>query len=253
MDEETYLIAGDERINISESEMQVKRTLNEPATLVIKINPNLVNLFNYRSKVKVVIRKNDVDQTIFQGFLVSSNIENGVLIIHGADPLQMLKNETINAHYENFAVPDILYTLISMTDLTPSISGTIFDGKTYTFKIVKPVRNLDLDNLTLNYQGISVSKNPPRGLIEILDKSEFKEEFLSEAISFAEIEIEAKDFITAHMSATQRIRGFLDWLSYEKNFSWSKISDTPLEWDYKLALPQPKLSSWFYSELQSVG
>lgn len=231
--------------------LTVTKQINKPSIFEAELNIDSLIPFNYNDAVEVIGLRDGKEMPLFRGIILSSENINGKLVLKGADPLELLKELHIGAHFEKFTVPDIVYHLVKSVGLTPAVHGTFFDGKLLRVRIIIPIYNLKLCNTNFSFNEVSMCPSLPEDVNNFVEGSNFKQEFLGKDTTYAIVQITAADFIDAYNLAIVKVNRLLDWLSCVKNFSLNQINENILCWDYKLSKSLPKLTTYFYGDIQN--
>jgi hypothetical protein len=120
------------------------------------------------------------------------------------------------------------------------------------FIIIIPIKNFSLSGLEYSFLDVKLTKGIDKHILDLIDESEFKKEFIADNITFAKINISAIDFLGAHKESIKKITKIIDWLSFIKQFSLSITNKTLIDWNFKSSKSKPIISTWFYGEIENT-
>lgn len=241
------------QLNLQDNEeLNVKKELNKPSTFEAKLLQKNIIPFNYNEEIKVIVERDGQRHILFSGVILISEKYEDKIILKGADPLEMMKEQLLGAEFIKFPVPDIFYHIAKSSGLTPKGPGCFFDGKLLNFKIIIPIKNLSLKDLDYPFLDVKLTKEIDKNINELIQKSEFKNEFINDNITFGIIKISSIDFLEAHKEAIKKLTKVIDWLSFIKQFSLSISDKTLIDWNFKRSKSRPFLSTWFYGEIENT-
>lgn len=118
------------------------------------------------------------------------------------------------------------------------------------FTIIVPIKNLKLGTKKITFGELRISGQLNKHISTFLEGKIAP--FIEEGTSFATTEVAAVDFIEAYQHAIKQIDHFLDWVSYLRNFSLSKVGGKVREWDRELSATEPRITGWFYGEVAGI-
>jgi hypothetical protein len=121
-DHNTFLKIGDITYQLKledGEELNVKKELNKPSTFEAKLMQKNVIPFNYNQEVKVIVERDEQQHILFSGVILTSEKYEDKIILKGADPLEMMKEQLLGAEFIKFPVPDIFYHIAKSSGLTP--------------------------------------------------------------------------------------------------------------------------------------
>ena len=108
------------QLNLEDNEdLNVKQELNKPSTFEAKLMQKNIIPFNYNQEIKVIVERDGLQHILFSGIILISEKYENKIILKGADPLEMMKEQLLGAEFIKFPVPDIFYHIAKSSGLTP--------------------------------------------------------------------------------------------------------------------------------------
>lgn len=229
--------------------VRIQAALNQARVCIIRLQTKIflsLPIFSYTDEVTVTT--NGV--VTFRGLILSSKTEDTVVEITCSDYAQLLKENRLNAEFQNFTPPDIIYHIVKPVLKIGNIpKGKFTQGINYHFRIVIPFRNLIVNQVLSLTPSSQLTNSLPETIRNKIESCQLKLDFLSSDYSYIINELDAPDFLVAYQKSYEFASIVYDWLIFRSDISSSTVQRKINTWERENYLSKINLTPYFFGEL----